>query len=259
MKKSVCLIIFLWVKFFASAQENYEIQVYGSQTQQKGTTIFELHSNFTFNGRKNIIDGVLPSYHSLHETIEITHGITDNFELGAYLFMNYTPHAGFRIIGTHLRPRIMLPQDWHLPVGLSLSAEIGYQKPQYSDEIWNIELRPIIDKQWKKLYVSFNPTFGIALKSEGNSSIPAFEPNLKAAYSFFKKFSLGLEYYGSVGSINNFEKLSNQEHAVFAALDLINSKNWEFNAGAGFGLTPATDGFIFKIIVGRRIFWQKQK
>ena len=64
------------------AQDNYEIQVYGSPTQDKGSTIFELHSNFTFSGEKSVIDGVRPTYHALHETVEITQGISDNFEIG---------------------------------------------------------------------------------------------------------------------------------------------------------------------------------
>lgn len=106
------------------AQDNYEIQVYSSQTQPKYSTIFELHSNFTLNGEPNIVKGVLPSNHALHETIEITHGITDNFEIGYYLFTNYTSGYGYKIIGTHIRPRIMAPAYWNLPVGLSLSAEL---------------------------------------------------------------------------------------------------------------------------------------
>ena len=72
------------------AQENYEIQVYGSQTQAKNSSIFELHSNFTFLGQKDVVKGVRPSFHSLHETLEITTGITDNFELGFYLFISQT-------------------------------------------------------------------------------------------------------------------------------------------------------------------------
>src|SRR5205809_976411 len=76
------------------AQENYEIQVYGSQTQAKNSSIFELHSNFTFLGQKDVVKGVRPSFHSLHETLEITTGITDNFELGFYLFTNYTDGYG---------------------------------------------------------------------------------------------------------------------------------------------------------------------
>lgn len=244
------------IAFGSFSQENYEIQVYGSQTQQKNSTIFELHSNFTFNGEQNVLKGVRPAYHSLHETVEITHGIGDIFEIGAYLFTNYTPHYGYQVVGTHIRPRIMAPATWKLPVGLSLSAEIGYQRAQYSEETWNIEVRPIIDKQWNKLYLSFNPTFGIALKSIENDHVPVFEPNIKATYAFFKNVGLGVEYYGSLGPVNAFETLTNESHAVFATFDMLNNRNWEFNAGAGFGLTSNTDGFIFKIIVGRRIFWK---
>src|SRR5215813_1277853 len=126
------LFFCLLVSHVLFAQENYEIQVYGSQTQPKNSTIFELHSNYTFEGEKEIVKGVRPTYHALHETIEITHGITENFELGFYLFMNYLPDYGFRIIGTHLRPRIMAPAKWNWPVGVSLSAEIGYQSKNYS-------------------------------------------------------------------------------------------------------------------------------
>ena len=151
----------------------------------------------------------------------------------------------------------MAPAKWKLHVGLSLSAEIGYQSAQYSYETWNIEVRPIIDKQWSKLYLSFNPTFGIALKSGDNNHVPAFEPNLKASYACFKKLALGIEYYGAVGSVNAIETFSAQSHGVFATTDLINNKDWELNTGLGFGLTPATDGFIIKIPVGRRIFWKE--
>ena len=257
MKKIIPALILTLLFFQASAQDNYEIQVYGAQTQSKNSTIFELHSNYTFNGQTQADKGVYPSNHSLHETLEITHGITDNFELGVYLFTNYTEGHGYQIVGTHIRPRIMAPAKWNLPVGLSLSAEIGYQKPAFASDSWNIELRPIIDKQWDKLYVSFNPTFGIALKSQYDNSIPVFEPNIKVSYGFFKKLSMGLEYYGSMGALNSFDKLPQQNHALFAAVDMTGSPLWEFNAGAGFGLTPATDGFVFKIIVGRRINWKK--
>ncbi|HSC40296.1 MAG TPA: hypothetical protein VLD19_20575, partial [Chitinophagaceae bacterium] len=130
----------------SAAQENYEIQVYSAPTMNKGMTMFELHSNYTVKGEQNSVKGVRPSYHAVHETLEITHGITDNFELGFYLFTNYTSPYGYKIIGTHLRPRICAPASWKLPVGLSLSAEIGFQSMNYSADTWSLELRPIIDK-----------------------------------------------------------------------------------------------------------------
>ena len=255
------LLLFTVLLFFikvATAQENYEIQVYGSQTQAKNSTIFELHSNFAFDGERNVVKGVRPTYHALHETIEITHGLTDNFELGFYMFMNYLPEYGFQVIGTHIRPRIMAPLKWHLPVGLSLSAEVGYQSSKYSADTWSLELRPIIDKQMGKLYVSLNPTLAVTLKGIDKPSAPAFAPNVKVSYNFFKKISLGAEYYGDLGALDAFEKGPEQSHAIFAVMDLINNAKWELNLGPGLGLTPATDGFVFKVLVGRRINWMKK-
>lgn len=256
--RSLLVIFLLIVSSCLSAQENYEIQVYASPTMAKGNTLFELHSNFTFSGEKNTVDKVIPSHHSLHETIEITHGITENFEIGFYLFTNYTESYGYRVIGSHIRPRVSVPEKWNWPIGASLSTEFGYQKREYSTETWNIEVRPIIDKQWKNIYVSFNPTFGIPLKSDSNIHTPAFEPNLKASYAI-RKVSLGVEYYGDVGVLNHVLKVSDQSHALFIVADLYFDPRWEINFGPGFGLTKNTDNFVFKIIIGRRINWKKSK
>jgi len=254
--KKIFLLFFCYPFLTADAQDNYEIQVYGSQTQQPKSMMFELHSNYTFDGQMQTVKGVVPTYHALHETLEITTGITPIFETGFYLFTSYVPGYGYQIVGSHIRPRVMAPSEWNLPVGLSLSVEFGYQKAAYSEDTWTLELRPIIDKQWEKLYISFNPTLGIALKSQYNNSVPTFEPNLKIGYSFLRNGSFGIEYYGDCGAINNFGPVSEQNHAIYIVYDLLNNPKWEFNAGAGFGLTPATDGFVFKIILGRRIKWK---
>lgn len=73
------------------AQGNYEIQVYAYDTVAPGTTMVELHSNFTFEGFKTSQQGVLPDEHQTHETIEITQGWTDWFETGFYIFTSYGP------------------------------------------------------------------------------------------------------------------------------------------------------------------------
>lgn len=256
--------IFLSVILFSfittiSAQENYEIQVYSSPTMTKGSTIFELHSNFTFNGEKNIIKGVRPVYHSLHETLEITHGITSNFEIGFYLFTNYTSGYGYKLVGTHIRPRISAPQKWKLPVGLSLSAEIGTQRKEYAADTWSIELRPIIDKQWDKFYLSLNPVLGFQLKGFKKQSSPAFTPNVKASYAVSEKVTLGAEYYGDLGVLSHPSPGPEQAHALFIVADLYVDPRWEFNFGTGWGLTNASDGFVIKSYIGRRINWEKTK
>ena len=55
-----------------AAQDNYEIQVYGSETVAPKTTMLELHSNFTIDGSKPLhgseytADGTYPTNHALH-------------------------------------------------------------------------------------------------------------------------------------------------------------------------------------------------
>ena len=66
----------------AAAQDNTEIQVYGSDLVARGDTMVEIHSNFTVKGSKTVVDGVLPTNHAEHETLEITHGFTSWFETG---------------------------------------------------------------------------------------------------------------------------------------------------------------------------------
>ncbi len=110
------LLFFLLWLVPARAQGNYEVQVYGSEMTPPGRTMVELHSNFTFEGSKTAVDGVLPDNHALHETIEITQGITSWFETGFYIFMSYRADEGYQWVGDHIRPRVRVPEAWHWPV-----------------------------------------------------------------------------------------------------------------------------------------------
>ena len=68
-------MLYLVALCFASsalAQDNYEIQVYGAETLEPGSTMIELHSNFAVDGSKVPVDGTQPTNHAVHETVEIT-------------------------------------------------------------------------------------------------------------------------------------------------------------------------------------------
>ena len=239
----------------AAAQDNYEIQVYDSGLVPPNSTMVELHSNFTVNGSKTVVDGVQPSHHAMHETLEITEGFNTWFETGFYIFSSIQRHGGLQYVGTHIRPRFAVPEEWHWPVGLSLSQEIGYVRPSFASDTWTYELRPIIDKKIGGWYFGFNPAFNHSLHGKNVSKGWGFSPNLKASYDFTKKISGGLEYYGATGPTTSFDPIKEQQHQLFPSIDLNLSPNWEFNFGVGFGLTPATDHLIVKCIVGRRFSW----
>jgi len=237
---------------FVYGQGSYEIQVYGSDLVAPGNTMVELHSNFTFIGVKSVVDGMYPTEHQLHETVEITHGFTDWFETGFYVFTSADSRAGWQYVGDHIRPRVSIPEDWKWPVGLSLSLEVGYQRAVYSADTWTLEIRPIVDKTLGKWYLCFNPTLDRSFHGPSVSQGLVFSPNVKVGYDVTKVFNAGFEYYGSVGPVTGFDPLREQQQQIFAVTDLNFSKDWEFNFGVGIGMTGATDHLIVKMIIGRR-------
>lgn len=236
----------------ALAQDNYEIQVYGSELVDRGHTMVELHSNFTFQGSKTIEDGMLPTNHQLHETIEITHGFSDWFECGFYIFTAEKSGLGIDWVGDHIRPRFAIPKKWKWPVGLSLSNEVGYQRSQFSTDTWTWEMRPILDQQAGRWYWSFNPTFDKSIHGLSKSQGFVFSPNVKVSYDFTRKITGGVEYYGSVGPATEFLPVREQQHQIFPSIDLNVSPKWEINFGLGVGITASTDHLIAKMILGYR-------
>lgn len=238
-----------------AAQENYEIQVYGSETMARGVTMFELHSNFTINGSKPALgDPLSPTNHALHETLEITHGFNDWSELGFYWFNAVPSGESPQWVGTHLRPRVRVPESWGWPVGVSISQEVGYSRPKFTDgDTWTYELRPIIDKTMGPWYVSVNPALEKTLRGP-NASVPfVFSPNVDVGYDVTKRVNLSVEYYGSTGPINRIDDVADQQHQIFLATNLDFGPQWEFNFGYGTTLTAAGDKKIVKMILGRRV------
>ena len=234
------------------SQDNYEIQVYGSETVAPGRTMVELHSNYTVDGQTAQVNGVLPSQHAFHETLEITQGFTPWFETGFYVFSSIQPHEGWQWVGDHVRPRIRVPEEWHWPVGLSLSTEVGYMQRSYSEDTWSWELRPIIDKQWGRWYMALNPAFEKSIHGLNSNQGWNFAPSAKLSFELTKLVAIGAEYYSSLGPIGRFSPWSEQQQQIFPTLDLNVSPDWEINFGVGFGLTHSTDDLIVKLIVGYR-------
>jgi hypothetical protein len=241
----------------AHAQGNYEVQVYGSETVAPKSTMIELHSNYTINGQHAVVDGVYPTNHQLHETIEITQGLNDWSEVGFYLFTSEQDGHGIQWVGDHIRPRVRVPPSWHWPIGASVSTEIGYQRAVYSPDTWTWEIRPILDKSIGRWYFAFNPALERTWHGPGVHDGVGFAPAVKVGYDFTKKINAGFEYYAGYGRLWTPDALHNQQQQIFVVTDLNTSPNWEINFGIGVGATASTDHLLIKGIVGRRFSWHK--
>ena len=245
--KALFTLLFCVAFLSLRGQEAYEIQVYASNTMPKKSMIIELHSNVSAVGpRAN------KSSRPLHETLEVTTGIADNLEFGFYVFTRVNK-GRVQYIGNNIRPRVMAPAKWKLPVGLSLSAEIGFEKdPDSSATNWGMEIRPIIDKTIGKWYFSFNPNFEKVFQ---DGSAFEFTPNFKLYY-LINKIGAGFEYYGNVGNAIDWSVGSQQFHQLYAVMDLFTDPRLELNIGVGRGLTSVSEAWNIKVLLGWRIKWQ---
>ncbi|MBC7849380.1 MAG: hypothetical protein H7Y31_06575 [Chitinophagaceae bacterium] len=243
-------ILIIAIPFVSMAQADNEIQVYASPTINKNWTIFELHSNFTFRGSETLSDP--KSARWLNETLEITHGFGKNFEIGFYTFSGLAPGGGYQYLGNQIRPRVTVPQDWKWNVGASLSAEFGFYRPtDTASFIWQGEIRPIIDKTMGNWYVAFNPNIAIVLS--GTNKEWGLTPQFKTVYTIQKKWGVGIEYYGDLGTFKKILPVSQQEHLLGPMFDLYFHPLWEVNGGFLFGVTENSNQRIVKLLLGRRI------
>ena len=150
-------------------------------------------------------------------------------------------------------PRVAIPERYKLPVGLSLSTEIGYQRPNFSPDTWTIELRPIVDKKIGKFYMALQPDARDVAPRPGQVG----EPQLLAQREGLlrhrqKQVAFGLEYYGAYGRLTSFDAARDTEQMFIPAVDIDFGPNWEFNFGVGVGVTQATDHLLVKAILGYR-------
>jgi len=250
MRKIVFTFLSLIAFLVTLAQADNEIQVYASPTVGNNSTIFELHSNYTFKGIKYLPDP--KSAHYLNESLEITRGFGDNFEMGLYIFTTVNPSGKYEYLGSHIRPRITVPGSWHWKVGASLSAEFGFFR-QSTDQpfYWEGEIRPVIDKIINNWYFSLNPNMDFVLN--GDDKHFGFGPQLKTVYTIQEKVGIGFEYYTSIGTFRKINPINEEEHLLGPMIDLYLSPKWEFNGGFLFGLTPNSNRQILKILIGRRV------
>jgi hypothetical protein len=256
MKYVIIALVLLTYQLRSFGQADNEIQVYASPTIQHKWTIFELHSNYTFKGSKLLSDPTSAKW--VNETLEITHGLGKNFEIGFYTFTGIAPGGGYQYLGNQIRPRVTVPENWDWAFGASLSMEVGFFRPDDTTKfVWQGELRPIMDKTINNWYFAFNPNLEFVLT--GDNKGVGIAPQFKTVYTIKEKLGIGIEYYGSLGSFKKILPGYLQEHLIGPMIDLYLHPMWEINGGFLFGLSENSNQRIFKLLLGRRTGNKNQK
>ena len=250
----------------ARAIDRFEIQVYDADINEPGQLGLEAHLSYTLQGTKvPEYEGQVPPYHVARVTFEPSVGVTEWLELGAYLQLLWAPNdgQGARYAGWKARAKLVVPERIRGRLLLGLNVEIAHVPYAIEQGRWSNEFRPIIGWKEGRWLVSVNPIFGYALSGPDRFR-PELEPCGKVAFDTHLGFSVGAEYYTSLGFANDLLPVDQQEHLLFAVVDLVprspeppegspaHSAEWELNAGIGWALTDAPGPHLLvKAILGR--------
>ncbi len=244
----------------AAALDAFEIQVYRAEVNRPGQFGMELHANYTMQGQKvPEYSGQIPANHVARFTLEPALGVTEWFEVGAYLQSMVSPQ-GADFGGVKLRGKFVLPTRHTAPFFFGINAELGRVPRHVEEEGWANEFRPILGWTDGRFLVDVNPIIGYALSGPDRFR-PDFEPAGKLGVNTDKGFMLGVEYYAGLGLLaTGFSPLRDQEHLMFLTFDLVppareaeseSEEEWECNVAVGRGLTDGTPAqWITKMIVG---------
>jgi hypothetical protein len=217
----------------ARAEDEFEIQVYDADTAPPGEVGFELHVN-TGAARQS------------HFTLEPHVGLTRWIEAGAYLQTALSSDGRFDYAGVKLRVKGRVPRRFAGVVGLALNLELSSVPAIFEANRWGLELRPIVDARWKRLYASVNPIVGIDLLG-ALAGRPQLEPAATVLLEIWRGIAIGAEYYAALGPVTALLPRREQVHRLFGVVDVQYGK-FAVHAGAGAGLV-AGERWIVKSIL----------
>jgi hypothetical protein len=234
----------------AWAGDPFEIQVYDGTSNPPGVFGLETHLNYWATGNREATPPEVPLNGQFHATLEPSFGLTPFWEIGAYLqFAVQTDQGVAGWGGAKLRSKFVTPEGWDPHWRFGVNVEVSYLPSAYDASQWGSEVRPIAawhDPNW---LFALNPILDQSLASPGLALGPAFAPALKVARTV-GPVALGIEYYATFGPGTEFVPWAQESQQIFEVVDLLSVDRLELNVGVGEGLTQASQGVVFKAIVG---------
>jgi len=223
-----------------------EIQVYNSEINEMGEWSLELHANYAVKGRTlpEAPGGFAPD-RALQGTPELALGVTDWWEVGAYLPFAVTRQGEALAGGVKLRSLFVAPHAKQRRWLFGLNFELGYMNPAFAAERWNLEVRPIVGFRAGGFEAILNPNLQLALS--GSDNRPDLEPGARVAYTVSGPWTVGLEHYAGLGPVDRLYPAAEQAHTTFAVVEY-SGAGWDLHLGLGHGWSDAADETVVKTI-----------
>jgi len=228
------------------ARATDEIQVYNAGIAAVGQFTIQQHLNYIPLGLKDPpFPGGLVSNHSINGTPEFAYGVTDWWEVGLYLPFAIQDQK-FLSDAFKLRTLFVSPNADKRDFFYGINLEFSNTTPKFSQTRFTLEVRPIVGVRNKDWEFIVNPIVDAGFGKLGELD---FAPALRLARRLGPDTFLGLEYYADFGEIGNFAKLADQQHTLFLVTDF-KLGVFDVDFGVGYGLTPSSDRWVIKTIIG---------
>ena len=223
-----------------------EIQVYNAGIAAPGQFTIQQHLNYVALGlRQPPFTGGLVSNRSINGTPEFAYGLTDWWEVGLYL--PFAIQDGrFLSDSVKLRSLFVSPDAKQRSFFYGINFEFSNTTPPFSQTRFGLEIRPIIGARQGDYEFIVNPIVDVGFGKNGAAS---FMPAARVARKINPDLFVGLEYYADFGEFGRFGRFNDQQHTLFAVTDFKLSI-FDVNFGLGVGLTPNSDRFVVKTIIG---------
>ena len=236
----------LWMALGQPAKAVDEIQVYNAGIAAVGQFTIQQHLNYVALGLKDPpFPGGLVSNHSINGTPEFAYGVTDWWEVGLYLPFAIQDQK-FMSDAFKLRTLFVTPKAEQRDFFYGVNFEFSNTTPPFSQTRFALEIRPIIGVRNADYEFIVNPIVDVGFGKNGEAD---FAPAARLARKVAQDTFVGLEYYADFGKIGNFASLADQQHTLFAVTDF-KLGVFDVNFGLGYGLTPASDRWVIKSIIG---------
>lgn len=225
-----------------------EIQVYDGGLAAPGIFNLTWHNNFTPDGnRAPEFPGAITSNKSFNGVPEWAYGVNSWFEAGLYMPLYSRDNSlGWKIDGFKLRTLFAVPNAADRMFVYGVNIEYSYNAKYWDTKRFTSEIRPIVGWHLNHVDLIFNPI--VDTRYDGVKNLE-FVPSTRVAYNASPRWAVALEEYADYGIVSRLESAKNQAHQIFGVFNY--SGAFEVEAGVGFGLTDASDGLQFKLILAR--------
>jgi hypothetical protein len=183
---------------------------------------------------------------SLHEILELEHGLTDHWDVALYTVFTQATASDpmlaepFSLHEMKVESRYRFADRGELPVDVLAYGEVARE---FGGGVYELEAKAIVSRDFDKLLVAANLIGAVELGSDVAETEGEFGWAVGATYEIHPKLNVGVETFGEIEE----EEVG---AAVGPAIAVAPSGNFWFTFTAGFGLTDEAPKLSGRLIVG---------